>query len=41
MMGIIMVYQHIITVNVISLFFLIYDSESVENEHYILPLISL
>ena len=41
MMGIIMVYLHIITVNVVILFFHIYINESVENKHYFLPLISL
>ena len=41
MMGIIMVYLHTTTVNVLSLLFHIYNNESIENKHYFLPLISL
>ena len=41
MIGIIMVYLHTITVNVLSLLFHIYNNESIENKHYFLPLISL
>ena len=33
MMGIIMVYLHIITVNALSLLFHIYNNESIENKH--------
>ena len=36
-----MVYLSFITVNVISLFFHIYNIESVENRHYVLPIILL
>ena len=36
-----MVYLHIITVNVVMLFFYMFINESVENKHYFLPLISL
>ena len=39
MMGLVMVHLHIITVNVIMLFFHIYNTESVENKHYFWPLI--
>ena len=41
MMGVVMVHLHITTVNVIMLFFHIYNNESVENKHYFWPLISL
>ena len=41
MMVLVMVHLHIITVNVIMLFFHIYNKESVENKHYFCPLISL
>ena len=34
MMGVVMVHLHIITVNVIMLFFNTYDNESVENKHF-------
>ena len=36
-----MVHLHIITVNVIMLFFHIYNNEGVENKHNFLPLVSL